>query len=38
MDALLELDSRNCALPLSRIYRDVDFALAEKGKYPRMAE
>jgi Uma2 family endonuclease len=38
MDARLEIESLGCALSLSRIYRNVDFALAEKGKYPRMTE
>ncbi len=38
LETQLEIVSLGCALPLSRIYRNVNFETAEKGKYPRMAE
>ena len=38
MDASLRIVTLDCTLPLSRIYRKVNFATAERSTYPRAIE
>ncbi len=38
MDASLHIVTLDCTLPLSRLYRHVNFATAERSNYPRAIE